>query len=262
MAIGGLGAIGLEVARAIDREPGGLELIAVAASNLARAAQAIVGFRHSVAAVEAEMLAEADIVVEAAPAAVFERIVVPAIERGRTVVTTSVGAWLTRQHLIDKARETGAVIVIPSGGIAGLDALRAAALGDIRDVIIRTRKKPKSLVDAPFVKQSNLDLNEVAEPVQVFSGNALGAATGFPANANVGAALALAGTGPQRTRVEIYADPGVTRNVHEIQIESDAVRCRFSIESVPSPENPRTSRLAALSVIACLRNLTATLRFG
>jgi aspartate dehydrogenase len=96
----------------------------------------------------------------------------------------------------------------------------------------------------------------------VFEGNALDAAAGFPANVNVAAALALAGIGPIRTQVQIWADPGVTRNTHTIRVEAEAARFTMTIENVPSVENPKTGLLTALSLLACLRGLVSTLKVG
>ncbi len=95
----------------------------------------------------------------------------------------------------------------------------------------------------------------------MFEGSARDGARGFPANVNVAAALALAGIGPDRTRLEIWADPTVTRNTHTIEVEADSARFRMTIENIPS-ENPRTGRITALSVIACLDGLVAPLRIG
>jgi aspartate dehydrogenase len=95
----------------------------------------------------------------------------------------------------------------------------------------------------------------------VFSGTARDAAAGFPANVNVVAALALAGIGPDRTMIDIYADPTVTRNCHVIEVDADSARFTLSIENVPS-ENPKTGRIVALSIIATLRKLAAPLRVG
>lgn len=262
VAIGGLGAIGLPVARALDRDPQNLALIAVAASDPSRAAAKIAGFRRPTRVVDQSLLAEADIVLEAAPAAAFEQIVVPALERGRIVVIASVGALLSRLHLIERARISGARIVVPSGALAGLDAIRALALENISSITLETRKQPKGLVGAPYLTQHGVDVASVREATCVFRGNALEAAAGFPANANVAAALALAGIGAQRTRVEIWADPGVERNTHSIRVEADAARVTVCVESVPAADNPRTSRLAPLSVLACLRGLASTLRVG
>jgi aspartate dehydrogenase len=96
----------------------------------------------------------------------------------------------------------------------------------------------------------------------VFEGSAREGARGFPANVNVAAALGLAGIGPDRTRIEIWADPGVSRNTHTIEVDADSARFTMTIENVPSAENPRTGRITALSVIAALRGLVAPLKIG
>jgi aspartate dehydrogenase len=96
----------------------------------------------------------------------------------------------------------------------------------------------------------------------VFEGSAREGARGFPANVNVAAALSLAGIGPNRTRLEIWADPGLARNTHRIVVEADSARFEMQIENVPTEDNPRTGKITALSVIAALRALTATLRVG
>ena len=84
---------------------------------------------------------------------------------------------------------------------------------------------------------------------------------GFPENVNVAAALSLAGIGPDRTLLEIWADPAAERNCHTIEVDSDSSRFTLSIENVPS-ENPKTGRITALSVLAALRKLEAPLRVG
>jgi aspartate dehydrogenase len=262
VAIGGLGAIGLDVARALDRGVEGLRLIAVSARDRERARANVAGFAAPPEVVDLPGLAHADIVVEAAPAAVFEQIAVPAIEAGRIFVPSSVGALLPRMHLIDRARATGARIIVPTGALLGLDAVRACAEGDVENITIETRKPPRGLVGAPYLEQHGIDVLAVTQPTLVFEGNAFDAAAGFPANVNVAAALALAGIGPQRTMVRIWADPGVDRNIHTIRVEAEAARLTMTVENVPSEANPRTGKLTPLSVLACLRGLTATLKVG
>ena len=208
VAIGGLGAIGAHLARAIDAGVEGLSLVAVAARDRTKAERTVASFRAPPAVVAPRELAErADIVVEAAPASVFAEIAEPAIARGRVFVPASVGALLPRMHLVARARETGARIVVPTGALLGLDAVRAAAEGEVESVSIETRKPPRGLAGAPYLEEHGIDLSAVAEATRVFVGNAFDAARGFPANVNVAAALALAGIGPERTRVEIWADP-------------------------------------------------------
>jgi aspartate dehydrogenase len=262
IGIAGLGAIGLPLARALDAGVDGLALVAVAVRDRAKATANLAGFRAPPRLVEIAALAEADIVVEAAPAAVFEPIAQAAIEAGRIFVPASVGGLLPRMHLVHRAQKTGARIIVPTGALLGLDAVRAAAEGTVESVTMVTRKPPAGLAGAPYLEQHGIQVLGLTEPLCVFRGNALGAAAGFPANANVAAALALAGVGPQRTQVEIWADPGVSRNTHTIRVEAAAARFTMTIENVPSEDNPRTGRLTPLSMLACLRGLVSPLKVG
>ena len=262
VGVAGLGAIGLHLARALDAGVEGLRLVAVSGKDRAKAERNLAGFRHKPMLVPMAELAAADVVVEATPAAVFEEVAVGAISAGRIFVPSSVGALLPRMHLIEKARQTGARIIVPTGALLGLDAVRAAAEGEVASITIETRKPPRGLAGAPYLEQHGIDLGAITEATLVFQGNAFDAAQGFPANVNVAAALALAGIGPERTTVEIWADSGVTRNTHTIRVEAAAARLTMTIENVPSEENPRTGRITPLSILACLRGLTSTLKVG
>jgi aspartate dehydrogenase len=263
VGIAGLGAIGLHLARALDAGVPGLRLHSVSARDRAKAAANCAGFRAPPAVVDNAALAECDVVVEAAPAAVFEEIATAAIARGRIFVPSSCGALLPRMHLVEQAKATGARIIVPTGALLGLDAVRAAAEGEVDSVTIETRKPPRGLVGAPYLEQHGIDVLAVKDEKQlVFKGSAYDAAQGFPANVNVAAALALAGIGPQRTTIEIWADPHVTRNTHTIRVEAAAARLTMTIENVPSEENPRTGKITPLSILACLRGLTSTLKVG
>jgi aspartate dehydrogenase len=124
-----------------------------------------------------------------------------------------------------------------------------------------TRKPPKGLEGAPYLVERNVTLEGLKEPRKIFDGSAREGALGFPANVNVAAALSLAGVGPDRTQLEIWADPTVTRNTHTITVDADTMRISMTIESVPS-ENPRTGKSVAPSVIAALRGLVSELKVG
>ncbi len=262
VGIAGLGAIGLHLARTLDAGVDGLRLAAVSARDLKKAKANTAGFKAPPMVVPNAELAACDIVVEAAPAAAFEEIAAAAIEAGKVFVPSSVGALLPRMRLVERAKQTGARIIVPTGALLGLDAVRAAAEGAVESVTIETRKPPRGLEGAPYLKQNNIDVGAIAAATRVFKGNAFDAAQGFPANVNVAAALALAGIGPERTMVEIWADPGVTRNTHTIRVEAAAARLTMTIENVPSEENPRTGKITPLSIVACLRGLTSTLKVG
>jgi aspartate dehydrogenase len=262
VAIAGLGAIGLPLARALDAGVDGLRLVSVAARDQIKARNSLIGFRTLPRLVEFPELADADIVVEAVPAALFDRVALPALEAGRILVPASVGALLPRMHLARLAQSSGGRIIVPTGALLGLDAVRAAAEGPVESITLETRKPPISLAGAPYLEKHGIDVLDIDRPTKVFEGNAMDAAAGFPANVNVAAALALAGIGPIRTLVKIWADPGVTRNIHTIRVEAEAARFTMTIENVPSVENPKTGRLTALSLLACLRGLTSTLKVG
>lgn len=263
VGIGSFGTIGRQVARLLD-ESGipGLRLGLVSANDRERAAQRMADFRQPVPVVALGDLAQCDVVLEAAPAEVFAEIAVPAIEAGRLFLPTSVGALLPRMHLAERAKETGARIIVPTGALLGLDAVRAAAEGTIHSVKMITRKPPGGLAGAPHLLEHNISVEGLTEPKKVFDGSARDGAIGFPANVNVAAALSLAGIGPDRTTLEIWADPGVDRNTHHIEVESDSARFALDIATIPTEENPRTGKITALSVIACLRSLTQTLKVG
>ena len=264
VALAGLGAIGLRVARAIDRGAvPGFRLTAVAARDQARARERLAGLAAPPEVVRLGELAErAEIVVECAPAAVFAEIARPVIEAGGTLMPLSVGTLLKHMELVERARETGARIVVPTGALIGLDTVRAMAEGEITRVVLETRKPPGGLMGAPHLVENGIDISNLTEPLQVFHGTAREAAQGFPANVNVAAALALAGIGPERTQVTVWADPGVDRNIQTVTITSDAGEATMTMRNVPSPENPKTGRIVAQSVLATLRRMTATLTAG
>ena len=263
IAIGGFGAVGRAVARRLDEGIEGLTLVAVSALDQMRARDRMRDYRRQVPVLPLGELAEAaDVIVECAPAAVFLELAQPVVRAGKLLLTISVGALLERWDLVDLARTHGARIIIPSGALLGLDAVQAAAEGDIESVHMVTRKPPAGLAGAPSLVEQGIDLTGLEQPLKVFDGNAREGAHRFPANVNVAAVLGLAGIGPDRTRLEVWADPTVTRNTHHIVVEADSARFELKIENVPSAENPRTGRLVALSVIATLKKLVAPLCIG
>src|SRR5262249_57923769 len=143
----------------------------------------------------------------------------------------------------------------------GLEAGTAGAEGPIHSVRMIPRKPPRSLLGAPYLDANGISLEGLNGPKLVFPGTAGEGAGGFPANVNVAAALSLAGIGPDRTMIDIWADPKVERNCHTIEVDSDSARFTMSIENVPS-ENPKTGKNVALSVIAALRKMHAPLAVG
>jgi aspartate dehydrogenase len=262
VGLAGLGAVGLNVARRLEAGIPGLALAAVSVRDKEKARRNLPQAGNGIAVLPAEELAETcDVVVECLPPALFRTVAVPAIERGRIFVPLSVGQLLENWDLVTRAKETGARILAPTGALIGLDAVRAAAEGTIRSVTMITRKPPGGLDGAPYLVQRGISVKNLKEPLKVFDGTAREGARGFPENVNVAAALSLAGIGPDRTRLEIWADPALQRNTHRIEVDADTASFSMAIENVPS-ENPKTGRIVALSTVAALRGLVAELKVG
>jgi aspartate dehydrogenase len=262
VAIAGLGPIGMKVAEALDRGIDGLTLAAVSAQNPEKHRNWLAKLATAPAVLPIEQLAEAaDMVIECAPGRLLRSIVAPFVASGKTAIVLSAGALLDNEDLIALAKQNGGQIVVPTGALIGLDAVTAAAVETIHSVRMVTRKPVQGLAGAPYIVENKIDIEKITEPLRIFEGTAREAAKGFPANLNVAVALSLAGIGPDRTRLEIWADPTVTRNIHRVEVESDSARFSMSIENIPS-ENPKTGRITALSVIAYLRKQRSPLRVG
>ena len=133
---------------------------------------------------------------------------------------------------------------------------------NITSSILESRKSPLAFAGNGYIASKGIDLNGIKQPTILFEGNALAAARHFPANANVAAAVALAGVGPEKTKVEIWADPTITRNTHILRVEAPNARLKVIVENVPDAENRKTSKLAPQSILACLQGLAGPLRVG
>jgi aspartate dehydrogenase len=177
----------------------------------------------------------------------------------------SVGALADPELLRDlaaTAARAGRRVLVPSGAIGGLDAIRAARIGGLDSVELRSTKPPRALRGAPGLVASGLDVDTLTEPTIVFDGPATDAVAAFPQNLNVVAALSLAGVGPDRTRVVLIADPTSDRNVHEVAARGAFGELTIRLENRPTPGNPKTSLLAPLSALALLRQLGESIRVG
>lgn len=258
----GLGAVGrVIVARLAEGVPG-VQLTGVASRDQVRARQTLREMAIDVPVRDiTDLEPEADLVVECAPAHLLPAIAEPFLRQGKEVVVLSVGALLEYEHLIHLAKEYRGTITVPTGALLGLDAVAAAAEAGISSLRLTTRKPPAGLIGAPGIDDNGIDLDGLTEPLLVFSGTAREVSRGFPANLNVAVALSLAGPGPDETHVEVWADPGVTKNTHTIVMLSEVADVTMTIENVPS-ENPRTGRITPLSVVSLLRKRGASLRVG
>lgn len=264
VGVAGLGAIGLQVARALDSESiPGMRLVGVCSRSIDKARQNVASFNSPPEVTDSESLARmCDIIVECVPKAAFLSIARPALQHGRTLITVSGAAILANPEIVDVAKRHGARMILATGALLGLDAIRAAAEGTIHSVKMQTRKAPKSLAGAPYLDENGIDVMALETATCIFKGTAAEGAIGFPSNVNVAAAVGLAGIGADHTNLEIWCDPAIQRNTHTIAVDADSARFTMTIEGIPSEANPGTGKITALSVIAALRTETATLRVG
>jgi len=264
----GCGAIGAVLAQAIDRgQAGDTRLILVFDRNVERA-EKLAGKLKSkpkVAKNVKELLECQDVklVIEAASHGAVKDYAVEVLKAGKDLMIMSVGALVDSGllgEISQAAKERERKVYIPSGAIAGLDGVKASALGKIESVILTTRKPVEGLADNPyFIEKTG---GRVEKPTLIYEGSAAEACKLFPANVNVAATLGLAGIGAEKTVVRVVADPTISRNVHEIEVRGEFGELWVHVENVPSTENPKTSFLAALSAIATLKRLTEPLVIG
>jgi len=261
----GFGNVGGQIARVVQAEEDGrLEIAAIAARDLekARAKAEALGLDVPIITA-AEALEHADIVVEASTYEGFRDVVEPALLAGGHVIAVSVGALAVNLDLIDLAEQHGATLQIAGGTLPGLDILRAASEGEIEEVRLFSSILPRSLLHEAYIADNGIDLARAeTEPVHVFTGSARDAARHFPRHFNVAVSLSLAGIGLERTNVQIHADGRLPGARHRIIIKGDAVALDMTSQNLPSPENNRTSRIVAPSILAALRALSAPLRVG
>ncbi|MGH7027094.1 aspartate dehydrogenase [Brevundimonas sp.] len=263
VGIAGFGTIGRVVARHIEASELPLTLTAVSAGDRTRAEAAMAQLQAPVPILDtAALVASCDVIVDSAPTAAFRDIAETTLRAGKTLVTVSGAALMQWPQAVDLARAHNGRIVLATGALLGLDAVRAAAIGTIHSVTMVTRKPVKSLVKAEHVVRNSIDLSGLTAPLKIFEGTAREGAIAFPANVNVAAALGMAGVGPDRTQLEIWADPMLERNTHRIVVDADSARLELAIENVPSDENPGTGRITALSIVAALRDLVSPIRIG
>ena len=255
VGIVGMGAIGSHIAKAVAGGIPGVTLAGVHVRDPAKAK----GFP---ALSLPELIERSDLVVEAATQAALREFGPDVLAAGKHLMVLSVGGLL---GVLDEwtrlAEKHGCRVLVPSGAIAGLDGVKGAREGAITQVTMESRKPPHGWAGAPYIEAKRIDLDALTAETLIFEGTATEACRAFPANVNVVAALSLAGVGPERTRIKVFAVPGLARNTHRIMLEGEFGRLQIQVENVPS-ENPRTGKLSYLSAIALLRDLGATVRVG
>jgi len=264
IGIAGCGAIGTSLAKTIVSEFSGQAELAGVYDSDARKSAALAGSLANPKSAFSnlkDLIACVDLVIEATRLEAACDIVKDTLLSSKSILVMSVGGIVKEYKELEVlARKNNSRIFIPSGAICGIDGVKALACGKLTKVILTTKKPPGSFKGVPFITGKNLD--DIKEDTVIFEGNALSAIEAFPQNINVAATLSIAGLGPERTMVRIVASPKVTRNTHEIEIESESGRIVAFTENVVHPDNPKTSYLAVLSAVAVLKQILTPLRIG
>ena len=264
VGIVGCGTIGRRVAVGLDcGEAPGVQLAALSSRNLGQAMEFARSLKSPplVGPLE-EIVPAVDMVIEAAGQELVDPIAQATLPAGKDLMVLSCGALLDRDDLLALAAEHGASIYAPSGAIACLDGIMGAAAGHIDSLTMISTKPPEGFKDTPGMVGSPIDLDALTEPAVLFEGPAVEACRLFPANINVSAAVAMAGLGPHETIVRIVADPAVQHNTHEIVVAGEFGMLQMKIQNVPSPSNPKTGVITALSTLASLRKIASPLKVG
>jgi aspartate dehydrogenase len=245
----------------------GVEVVAIAGRPGSARAQAL-GREFGIPAVagrEALLAARPETVLEAASHQAVREYLVPLLDSGVKVVLLSAGALADdslRKAAEQAAERSGAVLYVPSGGIGGLDALKAACAAGVDEVSIQVAKPPAAWEHIPYVEALGIDLNRLPGAHILFEGPAREGVPHFPQNVNIAAVLSMAGIGFDRTRLTVVADPAITRNTHTIRVSGRSGRFSVVLENIPAPENPKTAWLACYSALAALRELASPVRYG
>jgi aspartate dehydrogenase len=211
------------------------------------------------------LAARPEAVVEAASHDAVRQYAEPLLARGISFVALSGGALCDdalRDRLERAAAQHRALLYVPSGGIGGLDTLKAICLAGAEEVSIAVTKPPVAWKGIPYVAQLGIDLDCLTAPTVLFEGSAREGVPHFPANVNIAAVLSMAGIGFDRTKLKVVADPALKFNTHFIAIRGNTGRVDIKFESVAMPENPKTSMLACFSALAAIRELGTSTRYG
>jgi aspartate dehydrogenase len=206
-----------------------------------------------------------EVVVEAASHEAVRQYGERLLARGIAVVVLSGGALCDdalRGALESAARGSGALFYVPSGGIGGLDALKAACIAGVEDVTITVSKPSKAWKNIAYVEQQGIDLDALEAPLTIYEGPARGGVPLFPANVNIAAVLSMAGIGFDRTKLKVVADPELRHNTHFIEIRGRTGNITIKLENVPAPDNPKTAWLACYSALAALKLAKSPIRYG
>jgi len=260
----GCGAIGTEIAKAsIGILKKQLKLVSIFDIDKAKMKRLENEIKEKVSADSIDKLVtKSDLLIEAASGSVSANLLEKAIRKKKDIMIMSVGGLVGKENLLKNAEKAGINVYIPSGALAGIDALKSARISKIESVTLTTKKPIEGLKDAPYLSEHRIDINGIREETVIFEGNVSEAVKGFPKNINVSALLSLAGLGAKKTKVKIVVSPESGKNSHQVEIKGDFGIIKTETINVPSKANPKTSMLAALSAIATLKNIADSVKMG
>jgi aspartate dehydrogenase len=274
VALIGCGTIGREIAIAIDSGKVNNATIVTLVDSVERLAQTLRSnlqnsnpstFTDFSKFIDSSSFKDIDIIVEAASQDAVNSFGKKIVGAGKSLMIMSVGALgdpFFLSEMLDIAYQNSINIYVPTGAIAGIDAIRSVK-HLLDSVVLTTTKNPIALAGAPFFNLTKINVHEITEKTVIYDGIAADAVKKFPANINVAAILSLAGIGIERTKVKIIADPYTDINQHEITATGKFGEMTIIVRNKPSPNNPKTSFLAVLSAIECLRSICDdTIRIG
>lgn len=259
----GCGAIGSEIAFAIDSGTISAKLTHVFDFSKERSKNLVDKLKNKPVITENVTLLAAspvDLIIEAASQDAVRDNALSILQNRKDMMIMSAGALLDESIfdiVMDGCKDFNKRVYLPSGAIIGLDGIRAVQ-DELKSLVLVTTKNPKALKGAKFFETSTIDPDNISKITTIYEGTAHEAVRLFPANINVAALLSLAGVGSEKTRVRIIADPNTDKNIHEIQAEGNFGKFSVKVENVPSINNPKTSRLATLSAIECLKRICGT----
>jgi aspartate dehydrogenase len=259
----GAGAIGKFLLRELSSDPA-FEISALAEIDTVHANQVLDELKLSRDLLKPldQFPHDTDIFIEAASQTVAGHVARFALMRGKVAIIASIGGLGDLGEYQEIAAKFGGKLILPSGALVGLDALKAIPHESITSVSLKSTKPVKTLADAEYFKKNNINALEITESVMIFKGNAREAAAAFPKSANVAAALAHASIGLNNVQVEMWADPTTDKNRHAIRVESGHGVFVAEVWNVPFEENPKTSKLAAYSILATARGLVRSITVG
>jgi aspartate dehydrogenase len=209
-----------------------------------------------------ELLASSDLVVEAVNAPDTHQLVRSAIMAKKDVLVMSVGKFIEGESILKLAQKQGVRVLIPSGAIAGIDAIKAASLQRIDSVTLTTRKPIYGFADNAYVQERRINLSQIKKETILFDGNVREAVKCFPQNINVAATIALASNAKDKLRIRIATSPLFKVNSHEIEVIGEFGRLVTKTENVVCPDNPKTSYLAVLSAVRTLKEYFQGVKIG